>query len=264
MDMMRPRRSEGSRGWLWQLVFLAAMVVGLAGSACIQYPNCENDDHCSEKGEYCLNGKCAQCRIDTHCGEGQRCAVGACEAIPGWCQDDSSCSGREKCRDNQCGPECLADNDCAANEECKAGACQEKAQCVVDADCAAGQSCEGGQCVQSQVVDTSCDSLGPVYFDFDESSLSADTRDSLRSHADCIQKRSRPVRVEGHCDARGTEEYNLALGERRARSTRDYLIQLGVGRNDVSTISYGESRPAKYGNGESAWQFNRRCEFVWQ
>jgi peptidoglycan-associated lipoprotein len=254
---------QGLSLWQWALVLFA--LLGLGGAACVSYPNCENDDHCQEKNEYCLNGKCAQCRLDTHCGQGQRCAAGACERIPGWCQGEGDCSGREKCRDNQCGPECLGDTDCGANEECKNGACQEKAACVVDADCPAGQRCEGGQCVSAgPVSNAACDSLEPIYFDFDESALRADARDALRRHVSCVQERDRKVRVEGHCDERGTEEYNVALGERRSKATRDYMLQLGARANQVSTLSYGESKPAKFGNGEGSWQFNRRCEFVWQ
>ncbi len=257
-------KTEATTNRWWLLLVLAVLGVLWAGAACVSYPNCENDDHCKEKNEYCLNSKCAQCRIDTHCSTGQRCAAGACEQIPGWCQGETDCTGREKCRDNQCGPECLGASDCGANEECKSGACQEKGQCVVDADCPSGQQCQSGQCVGEVTSSAQCDSLAPVYFDFDEASLRAESREALRSHADCVTQRNRPVRVEGHCDSRGTEEYNIALGERRARETRDYMIQLGVARNQVSTLSYGESRPAKYGNGESAWQFNRRCEFTWQ
>jgi peptidoglycan-associated lipoprotein len=70
--------------------------------------------------------------------------------------------------------------------------------------------------------------------------------------------------LEGHCDERGTEEYNLALGERRAKTTRDYIEQLGVKRRMLKTISYGESKPAKFGSSESVYQLNRRCEFKWQ
>lgn len=234
------------------------------GSACVEYPNCENDDHCKEKGEYCLNQKCAQCRLDSHCGEGEQCASGACEKIAGWCKSVGDCVGREKCRDNQCGPECLSSDECGSNEECKSGVCQEKAECVVDADCPAGRACQGGACVEVARVSPECDSLEPVYFDFDESALRADSREALRRHVECIKEKDRPVKIEGHCDSRGTEEYNLALGEKRARGTREYMEKLGAPRGKLSTLSYGESRPVRSGNSESAWQLNRRCEFNWQ
>jgi peptidoglycan-associated lipoprotein len=237
---------------------LAALVSG-----CIEYPNCENDDHCQEKGEYCLNGKCAQCRTDPHCSEGQRCLAGACERVPGWCKSNDMCTGRQKCRDSLCGPECLDNAECGSNEECKAGQCQVKHSCVVDADCPAGQACQAGACVGT-VAAAACENMVPVYFDFDESSLRADARETLRNHAECVKNRTTPLQVEGHCDSRGTEAFNLGLGERRARSTKGYMVQLGDSRSQLSIISYGESRPAKYGQSEAVFQLNRRCEFVWK
>jgi peptidoglycan-associated lipoprotein len=70
--------------------------------------------------------------------------------------------------------------------------------------------------------------------------------------------------IEGHCDERGTAEYNIALGERRAKSVKRYLINLGVDSSQLSTISYGEERPADPGHNEAAWAKNRRAEFVIQ
>lgn len=247
----------------WRLIAVVGFAIALTCSACIEYPNCENDDHCKEKSEYCLNGKCAQCRTNNHCTEGQRCVAGACERIPGWCAGDDGCTGRQKCRNNECGAECLDNSECADNEECKGGQCQEKPSCVVDADCPAGQECRDGGCV-GKVASARCDNLEPVFFDFDESALRADARETLRNHAECVKEKGAPLQVEGHCDQRGTEGYNLALGERRARSTRDYLVQLGARKSSLSVISYGESRPAKYGSSESVFQLNRRCEFVWK
>ena len=248
------------------LVLAAMTVMWLGSAACISYPNCENDDHCSEKGEYCLNGKCAQCRLDTHCGKGRRCVAGACEKIPGFCESVSDCVGKEKCRDNQCGDECLSDAECTDGKRCRNGECLSGV-CSTDADCTDGQACRDGPCVAGAAQNSGggpCDALEPVYFDFDESTLRADSRSTLQKHADCIKTKGRSLQVEGHCDDRGTEEYNLALGERRARTTRDYMVKLGAARGRLKTISYGESKPAKYGNTESVFQLNRRCEFKWQ
>ena len=249
----------------WIPLMLAALFLGFGAAACgPDYPNCENDEHCAEKGEYCFNGKCSECRQDNHCAEGHRCAGGACEKIPGWCKSESDCIGKEKCRDNQCGPECLDDSECGENEVCKDGSCQLKAECVVDADCPAGKECANGTCIDATASVGECDNLEPIYFDFDQSALRADARDTLRNHAECMKDRNAKVTIEGHCDERGTEEYNLALGERRARSAKNYLASLGVRRPKMSTISYGESRPAKYGSGPEVWSANRRCEFVWK
>ncbi len=257
---------EGSsfldKGWRWGFLLLVA--VSWLGSACISYPDCENDDHCKEQSEFCLNKKCAQCRVDTHCGEGRRCVAGACEKIPGFCKGVSDCVGKEKCRNNQCGPECLSNVDCANGERCDNNQCVASV-CVTDADCPSGQNCRDGLCIAAEVQSGDfCDAPPPVYFDYDESALRADSRDTLRKHAECVEKVKKRLLVEGHCDERGTEEYNLALGERRAKSTRDYLEQLGVRRAVMKTISYGESKPAKFGSTESVFQLNRRCEFQWQ
>lgn len=105
--------------------------------------------------------------------------------------------------------------------------------------------------------------LGDVYFDFDEAALRADARDRLAKNAEFL--RSRPefeIAIEGHCDERGTSEYNLALGERRAQAARDYLISMGVAANRMRSISYGEERPTCRESTEGCWQLNRRAHFV--
>lgn len=103
-----------------------------------------------------------------------------------------------------------------------------------------------------------------VYFDFDKSDLRQDARDVLSKHAETILK-SLPgakIQIEGHCDERGSAEYNMALGERRARSAQKYLTTLGVKAENLSIISYGKEKPAVNGSEEAAWAKNRRAEFV--
>ena len=101
-----------------------------------------------------------------------------------------------------------------------------------------------------------------IYFDFDRSELKPDARAVLTKKADWLRSNSKyKIRIEGHCDERGTEEYNIALGERRANSAKRYLINLGVKTNQLSTISYGEEKPADPGHNEGAWAKNRRSEF---
>lgn len=103
----------------------------------------------------------------------------------------------------------------------------------------------------------------PVYFDFDQSSIRADQKTRLENNAAYLKDspQSRIV-VEGNCDERGTNEYNMALGERRAVGAKKYLVNLGVSANRVNTISYGEERPLNYGHDELAWSQNRRADFV--
>jgi peptidoglycan-associated lipoprotein len=104
--------------------------------------------------------------------------------------------------------------------------------------------------------------LNTIYFDFDRYDIRADQRDPLRANAEKIKGMSGNITIEGHCDERGSEEYNLALGERRADTTKRYLVDLGVPSARLSTVSFGESRPAVQGHDESAWRYNRRSEFV--
>jgi len=104
--------------------------------------------------------------------------------------------------------------------------------------------------------------LQKVYFDFDSSALRADAMAILQANAEKIkQAPGVPIQIEGHCDERGTQEYNVALGERRALAVRDYLIKLGISGDRLLTISYGEEMPADPGHNEAAWAKNRRCEF---
>lgn len=103
----------------------------------------------------------------------------------------------------------------------------------------------------------------PIYFDFDRSELKPEAREELTRKAEVL--RTYPeisVRIEGHCDERGTVEYNLALGERRAEAARQYLIDLGIDPDRMTTVSYGEERPAVEASNEAAWAQNRRDEFI--
>lgn len=103
---------------------------------------------------------------------------------------------------------------------------------------------------------------GIVYFDFDKYDVKPEYREMLRQKAELMrQYPSIRVRIEGNCDERGTQEYNLALGERRARAAYEYMVMLGVNPNQLEMISYGKERPAVQGSGEQAWALNRRDDF---
>lgn len=104
--------------------------------------------------------------------------------------------------------------------------------------------------------------LKPVYFDFDSSAVRADQISVLQSNAALLKQAPNAyIQVAGHCDERGTQEYNLALGERRALAVREYLVKLGISGDRIVTISYGEESPAQMGSNEAAWAMNRRAEF---
>jgi peptidoglycan-associated lipoprotein len=107
----------------------------------------------------------------------------------------------------------------------------------------------------------SCSRL-TVYFDFDRSDLTAEGLRVLASQAACLNQSRGSLRIEGHCDDRGTTEYNIALGQRRANAVQKYLTSQGISPGRMSTISYGEERPAVQGAGESTWARNRRAEIL--
>ncbi len=109
--------------------------------------------------------------------------------------------------------------------------------------------------------------LSDVYFDYDQSDVRSDAESTLRSNADALKRifsehAAARVVIEGHCDERGTSEYNLALGDRRASSARDFILNLGVPAGRLSTISYGKERPQCTQSDESCWQRNRRAHFA--
>ena len=114
---------------------------------------------------------------------------------------------------------------------------------------------EPSRTVQEQLQD--------VYFDYDSSNLTDAARGTLDANGKVLNDNATAnITIEGHCDERGTVEYNLALGDRRAAAARDYLVRYGVSSGRIQTISYGEERPFSTGSDESAWSQNRRAHFV--
>ncbi|NND59206.1 MAG: peptidoglycan-associated lipoprotein Pal [Gammaproteobacteria bacterium] len=104
-----------------------------------------------------------------------------------------------------------------------------------------------------------------LYFDYDEFEIKPDYMDVLAAHASNLaDDRSQRIVIEGHCDERGSREYNIGLGERRAQAVRRVLMLQGVSASQIQTISYGEERPAAPGHNEQAWARNRRAEIVYR
>ncbi len=236
-------------------IVLAGIV--LAAAACTphaQYPECRADDDCADHGEVCLNGFCKQCRDDSNCA-----------AHP----------DRPVCRDAICvaKPQCTKDEDCGPGMKCAQEKCvaAEPAQkpCKADAECGDGQACVNNLCrAQGDILAPKsgrygeCD-LKPVYFGFDEATLSPGARNTLDSGYQCLVKTQfRRIVLGGHTDERGTTEYNLALGERRADAVRRYLTQLGAEPQKLKSLSFGKERPADPGHNEAAWAKNRRVELA--
>ncbi len=112
---------------------------------------------------------------------------------------------------------------------------------------------------------SAAEALQPVYYDFDRSSIRSDARSALRKNAEWLKANpDEKIKIEGNCDERGSNEYNLALGQRRAASAKKYLVDSGISSRRISLISYGEEKPACRESNEDCWQENRRSDFVGQ
>ena len=134
--------------------------------------------------------------------------------------------------------------------------CAKKNEEVAGGTAAADSSMDAINAAAEQITN------GIVYFDFNKYDIKAEYRTVLQQKAELMkQYPSIRVRIEGNCDARGTQEYNLALGERRARAAYDYMVRLGVPADQLEMISFGKERPAVMGSGEKVWAQNRRDEF---
>ncbi len=112
-------------------------------------------------------------------------------------------------------------------------------------------------------VEVSSKKFRSVYFEFDQSALQRQAKQDLNHNAQALRERANTrIEIQGNCDERGTEEYNLALGMRRAETAKRYLVDLGISPSRIDTISFGEENPAVRGHSESAWARNRRDDFV--
>ncbi|TNE81864.1 MAG: peptidoglycan-associated lipoprotein Pal [Gammaproteobacteria bacterium] len=119
----------------------------------------------------------------------------------------------------------------------------------------------GGGDVSGTTLGTDSAIARVFYFEFDKAVLNAEARAALRLHAEWLKAHPGVnIRLEGHADERGTREYNMALGERRANSVRDFLVQEGVSASVMEVISYGEESPAALGSNDASWALNRRVE----
>jgi peptidoglycan-associated lipoprotein len=225
------------RSYLW----LPALVcLALAAGCPPKYPKCNNDKDCHEK-EYCVNGQCQQCRSDADC-PGGKCAAGRCEQAvqPSACTDDAQCPAGQSCIDGKCKP-CVSDDQCGEGGKCNAGRCQR----------ATG---EGGP-----PVSATC-KLEPIYFDFNEYVLTAEATGSIDRNAECIKKTKHGVTLTGRSDPRGTEEYNLALSDKRAQAVKDRFGRLGVTEN-MKLNARGELDAT--GTDEAGWVKDRRVDVSW-
>ena len=190
------------------------------------------------------------------------CNGGRCEVKKTRCQTSSDCPDGKVCVDNGCVP-CQTNDDCKGGR-CSKGRCIKARSCKTDNDCPENHECQSGVCVAPPGNSGAAPcALEPVQFGFDEFVLSEGAVARLQAAARCIKSAAgRVVRVEGHCDPRGTEEYNLALGDRRAESVKRYLIRLGVRADPLRTVSKGKLEAS--GTDAAGWAMDRKVQFIWE
>jgi len=244
-----------------RVIALAALCLGFAACG-PSYPECDNDDDCASHRQVCVDRLCRDCRDDSQCNIVDPCMVCngyACARQSECCKSDLDCpNGRCWKRSGEstgdCGGQCQDDNHCPGGQRCQGGNCVPDSQCTTSADCTEGQECVDGQCMV-----TSC-AIEPIYFDFNENSIRLDQESSVTRNADCLRERLGSYIVEGHCDERGSDEYNLALSQRRAAAVVRVYKQHGVAKTMMSTLGYGEEKPSCVEPNDACWQQNRRVE----
>jgi len=210
-------------------------------------PICKSDKDCP--GARCANGKCVACVDDSHCQAGEACKAGKCV------------SNRRKCSKM---------SDCAAGDRCnRAGECV-KAQCQKDADCKEPKECQNGVCVGpadlnagASICKKSCDA-GRIPFGFNAHTLLTDATEHLKNKLlPCIKKAPAKcmLRIVGRTDNRGTNEYNLALADRRARQIHTYLVRLGIRKDRMVVMPIG--RLEANASSEPGYSKDREARFEW-
>ena len=206
--------------------------------------------------------------------------LAACPSPPknGECKSSADCADQagfgKVCVSGRCA-ECAADADCKAGFTCSGGTCQPKpavteaapvstpkAECVAAGDCGTGKDCQAGKCVTAAVEAACADAAAfTVHFGFDRADITAADGATLQKLAACLGKApARRVQVDGHCDERGTTQYNLALGKKRAEAVKKYLGDLGAA--GLETNTYGKEQPLCREANEDCWARNRRAVFT--
>lgn len=224
------------------LAMFAALLAGCPG---VEYPNCRGDQDCRQRREFCVNGRCQQCRTTADCPAENTCLRNRCVAGLNACEGD---------------------NDCLVNQRCENRRCVPRTECDASRACPSGRACVSGRCVVEEEAPDPEDNRGrlcqfePIYFGFDREDLDPTARASLTRAAQCLERErnSRYVLI-GRTDPRGTAEYNLALGERRARAVQRYMTALGVAEARLAVSSEGMEAAA--GTDEQSWARDRRVDF---
>jgi len=227
--------------------YLCAAVFIVFGALAIgcgpTYPKCEKDSQCKEK-EYCVNGLCQQCRDSHDCAKGDVCNKGRCE--------------KPTTRS------CTSDAECPADQSCIDGVCKP---CASDDQCGPGGKCTKGRCARAAVTGEETPTPGPcvleaVYFDFNDFALTTEATGAIDRDAECLKKAgTKGATLTGRSDPRGTEEYNLALSDKRTNSVKEHLTRMGIDGKRLRVVAKGELEAT--GTDESGWAKDRRVDFSW-
>jgi peptidoglycan-associated lipoprotein len=217
-----------------RIIVLTLAALSMVLAACPSPPKngeCKSSKDCEAQagfGKICIEGKCAECAADSDCKAGFTCAANKCEPRPA-----------------------------PPPPPVKA---EPKPECAADADCGSGKGCQAGKCVST--IDPACADASAfvVRFGFDQSTVTSEGAATLKALAACLAKApARRVQIDGHCDDRGTTQYNLALGKKRAEAVKKYLGDLGAA-GTIDTNTFGKEQPLCREANEACWSRNRRAE----
>jgi len=240
-------------------VLLSLSLTAMFLAACSSKPKngeCKTSDDCKEQegyGKVCVQGRCQECGADGDCKAGFVCRQNKCTPRPE-CESNSDCPGGGTCQDGHC----------------VAAMMKPQNECDTDAQCGPGKGCQGGRCVTRDDTSARAEAVrrcvagidqqdNAVHFAFDKSDLDEKDRASLDRLASCLRSvAGARLLVEGHCDERGTADYNIQLGERRSEAVKKYLVNLGLDGGALRTTSYGKEKPLCNEHNESCWARNRR------
>lgn len=253
-------------------MMMLVMALGVLESGCkkketkkpLPPGKCRTSEDCPKEKPHCVDGTCVECEKDEHCPPGHKCVDGTCFKK---CSSDEDCGPGQICKDGVCRKvPCSTDEECGPGRVCRDGVCQSmgKDACREDDDCADEEVCRDGQCVPAPRPTTPPDecSLNTIYFDFNKATLRRGAAGKLQENADCLKKYpDRTVQIEGHCDPRGTEEYNLALSNQRAQTVKRYLERLGVKSSRLRVVPKGELEAT--GTDDESWAKDRKAVFIW-
>ncbi len=218
---------------------LGAVLILVSFAACNpKFPECKTD---------------ADCKAAENNGGALLCLTGQCRQ----CGKDADCAAGKVCKDFVCGDKTVAT---PAPSSGSTLASSQATLCKTDDECDPASLCIRGQCVKATSELPECTDVR-VHFDLDKSELSDEDKTTLQGRVRCFRNnKGLHVTIEGHADERGTEDYNLALGSRRATTVAKYLEALGVNEEQVKTLSYGFERPVCTEHDEACWAKNRRGE----